>query len=373
MVVTAASELFAEHGYGNVSMGDIAQAVGVRPSALYRHFHGKQEILHEAILRGARMRQDAVRLREPVPLDDVLDDLARSALATRRSSLLWTMEVRNLLPEASREIRKEFRALPDTLAAKLVDSRPELSAEQVEVLAWAALDILASIAFHEERLPARAFERVLRDAMARALSVVVPGPCVDPPPPDAAERPARREALLGAAAELFARHGYHAVTLEDLGRAVGMAGASLYTYLSSKQQLLAALAVRSIEWQEHEIRRHLQRGQSAADRLTALMEAQIRFTFAEPSLVTLLLTEAQELPLEVRESVERAQTEAVDEWVGLLCQVDSSRDPTVARIQVLAARMVILDVLTTRSLRAGEQVVPLVRVVARAVLDYECS
>ena len=179
MIIAAAAELFSANGYGNVSMDDIARAVNVRPSALYRHFSGKQEILHEAILHGARLRLEAVRLGEPVPIDDVLDHLARSALATRRSSVLWTMEVRNLDHEASREIRKEFRALPDTLAAKLGSLRPELDTEQAEVLAWAALDVLASIAFHEERLPARAFEKVLRDAMGRILNAAPPGPAVD--------------------------------------------------------------------------------------------------------------------------------------------------------------------------------------------------
>jgi AcrR family transcriptional regulator len=149
-----------------------------------------------------------------------------------------------------------------------------------------------------------------------------------------------------------------------------MASASLYTYFSSKKQLLAALVVRSLEWQEYEIRQHLRAGQDPAERLTALVEAHLRFTVAEPALVTLRLTETQELPSDVRESVERAQAEAVDEWAGLLRRVDPAREPTAARIQVLAARMVILDVLTTRSLRTVEQVVPMVRCAARAVLDY---
>lgn len=370
MIIAAAAELFSADGYGNVSMDDIARAVNVRPSALYRHFSGKQEILREAILRGARLRQDAVRLGEPVPLDDVLDDLATSALATRRSSVLWTMEVRNLDQETSREIRKAFRALPDSLAARLVSSRPELREEQAEVLAWAALDVLASIAFHEERLPARAFERVLRDAMERILTVALPEPPVAPPLTAAADRPLRREALLRAGAELFARRGYHAVTLDDLGKAVGMASASLYTYFTSKQQLLAALAVRSIEWQEYETRQHLREGQSAAERLAALVEAHIRFTFAEPALVTLQLAEAQELPSHLRESLKQIQAESVDEWADILCQIDPNRDLTVARIQVLAARMVIFDVLTTSSLREIQQVVHLVRHVTRSVLDY---
>ena len=40
-----AIELFASHGFENVSIKDIAGAVGIRQSAVYNHFKSKQEIL----------------------------------------------------------------------------------------------------------------------------------------------------------------------------------------------------------------------------------------------------------------------------------------------------------------------------------------
>ena len=45
LIVAAAAELFASRGYAQVSMADVADAVAVRPSALYRHFRGKDDLL----------------------------------------------------------------------------------------------------------------------------------------------------------------------------------------------------------------------------------------------------------------------------------------------------------------------------------------
>jgi AcrR family transcriptional regulator len=54
-----------------------------------------------------------------------------------------------------------------------------------------------------------------------------------------AEAPAlRRDQLLGAAALLFRRRGYHSVGVDDIGAAVGMSGPAVYRYFPSKQALL---------------------------------------------------------------------------------------------------------------------------------------
>src|SRR5262245_9610878 len=48
-ILDAALALFAERGYFGTSLRDVARAVGVRESALYNYFPGK-EALFEAIL-----------------------------------------------------------------------------------------------------------------------------------------------------------------------------------------------------------------------------------------------------------------------------------------------------------------------------------
>ena len=50
-IVEAAARYFAEHGYANAGMRDIAEAVGMRGASLYNHFHSKEEILFAIALR----------------------------------------------------------------------------------------------------------------------------------------------------------------------------------------------------------------------------------------------------------------------------------------------------------------------------------
>ena len=55
-------------------------------------------------------------------------------------------------------------------------------------------------------------------------------------------RPAnRRQDLLDAAARLFARQGFHAASMRDIARAVGMLPGSLYYHIASKDELLLAV------------------------------------------------------------------------------------------------------------------------------------
>jgi len=45
-ILNAAIDLFAEKGFGNVSVRDIAQKVGIRASSLYKHYECKEDILN---------------------------------------------------------------------------------------------------------------------------------------------------------------------------------------------------------------------------------------------------------------------------------------------------------------------------------------
>ena len=51
----------------------------------------------------------------------------------------------------------------------------------------------------------------------------------------------RREAILAAAATEFAERGYHGATLDRIGERIGLSKASLYHYVTGKEELLAAL------------------------------------------------------------------------------------------------------------------------------------
>ena len=52
------------------------------------------------------------------------------------------------------------------------------------------------------------------------------------------EAPARRTALTDAAVELFAARGYHATSVSELSRAIGLGRGALYYHINSKEDLL---------------------------------------------------------------------------------------------------------------------------------------
>ncbi|MCP4039423.1 MAG: TetR/AcrR family transcriptional regulator [bacterium] len=52
---------------------------------------------------------------------------------------------------------------------------------------------------------------------------------------------ARREQILRAALSCFAEKGYHAATMDDLGRASGLSKGSLYWHFRSKEEVFLAL------------------------------------------------------------------------------------------------------------------------------------
>ena len=57
----------------------------------------------------------------------------------------------------------------------------------------------------------------------------------------------RREQILATAAELFAHRGFHGVSIDELGAAVGVSGPALYRYFASREELMAALVTDSFD------------------------------------------------------------------------------------------------------------------------------
>ena len=61
-IAEAALEVIARHGTRSLSVGAVARRIGIVPSAIYRHFRGKEEILSAAIGRmGERLLENAGR------------------------------------------------------------------------------------------------------------------------------------------------------------------------------------------------------------------------------------------------------------------------------------------------------------------------
>jgi AcrR family transcriptional regulator len=87
-ILDAAIDLFAEQGYDGTSMRDIARAVGIRESAIYKHYAGKDAIL-QAIFTYAEARiyaplppaQNTAEGDESSIFRDMLEGLLRFIMA----------------------------------------------------------------------------------------------------------------------------------------------------------------------------------------------------------------------------------------------------------------------------------------------------
>src|SRR6188768_3945233 len=82
-ILDAALDLFAEEGYFGTSLRDIAAAVGVRESALYNYFPGKQALFNALIALDHESKAERMAGLREGPLNDphaVLSRLATLAL-----------------------------------------------------------------------------------------------------------------------------------------------------------------------------------------------------------------------------------------------------------------------------------------------------
>jgi AcrR family transcriptional regulator len=158
--------------------------------------------------------------------------------------------------------------------------------------------------------------------------------------PPAAEQPAgppnpRRAEILGAAAELFARRGYHGVSIGDLGRAVGLTGPALYRHFSGKEAVLAEML---LDISERLLAEGLRRaaGPDPGSALDALLRWHIAFALDNPALITVHERELDNVPRPQRHRIRRLQRGYVEEWVAVLHRLSPDLPDDRARAAVHA-------------------------------------
>jgi AcrR family transcriptional regulator len=178
----------------------------------------------------------------------------------------------------------------------------------------------------------------------------------------------RREEILAAAAALFARRGFHGVTIDDIGAAVGMSGPGLYRHFSNKEAVLAEMLVGISERLLAEGSRRVVAAPDAAGALDALLDWHTGFALRQPDLITVQTRELENVPEPARRQVRRLQRLYVEEWVTVVSEL-SPRAPA-ARLRT--AVHAVFGLLNSTPHSAGEQPpdssAGLLRAMARAAL-----
>ncbi|MGW0434534.1 TetR/AcrR family transcriptional regulator [Micromonospora sp. NPDC003197] len=348
-IALAGAELFCERGYHGVSVDEIAAVVGISGPAVYRHFPNKYAILVHATREvvGALLAATAdphATSTEGI-LDELLTALAGVAVSKRRVAGLYQWEGRYLTPEHQREFAATLAMLVDRLAGPLRELRPDLTAGQAKLLVNAALSAFGSVSTH--RAAATGTEQLLTRVAWTLLRADAPQlpPQQRATPGATPVRPAsRRELLLSEAIRLFHHHGYHAVAVEDIGRAAGMQASSVYRYFPSKADLLAAAYYRATDRLTGATTAAIAEASDPADALRRVVQAYVAYAFGQSDLVAVYLAENNNLPDEDRHQLRGAQRSHVEEWVRLVGTVRPDLPVADARVLVHAALNVITDI-----------------------------
>lgn len=125
----------------------------------------------------------------------------------------------------------------------------------------------------------------------------------------------RREQILAAAAELFSRHGFHGVGIDEIGAAVGVSGPALYRHFRSKDAMLGEMLT-SIS--EELLTGGLDRRDRTADPaklLGELVAFQVDFALDNPALITVQERSLGNLTDPDRRRVRALQRRYVEVWV----------------------------------------------------------
>jgi AcrR family transcriptional regulator len=178
----------------------------------------------------------------------------------------------------------------------------------------------------------------------------------------------RRAQILQVAAELFARHGFHGVSIAELGLAVGTTGPALYRHFPSKEALLAEILVGISE-------RLLDGGRTRAAGsadpqavLDELIDFHVEFALREPELIVVQERDLANLPAASQRRVRGLQRAYVEVWVDTLVRLHPDLPADSARVAAHGA-FGLLNSTPYTSLDADEATVAdVLRRMARAAL-----
>ena len=359
LIIAAATDLFSRKGYAGVGMGDVAEAVAIGPSALYRHFRGKQELLTTVVTEALDTLDAAITKAEDEHRPDVVHALATAVLEHRTVGVLWQREARQLAPDDRARIKTEVAQISRRFAAFVQSRRPGLGDGQAQLLAWSGLAVATSVSYHSLTLPEPAFTTLLGELITTAIDAPIPrfepSSTRDLRPP-ALRSQSRRELILTEATKLFAANGFSRVSTDDIGASVGIAGPSVYNHFPAKSDILVAAMVRGDEWLRIDMSRAFAAASDARDGLNRLLRSYSAFVIDNPHLVSVLVSEVAHLPESERHHTRASQHAYIAEWVDLLRQVHPQWDAVTARIRVQAAQTVMNDVALVPSLRNGADI-----------------
>ena len=361
LIIEAAATAFAARGYENVAMSAVAEAVGVRPSALYRHFANKEAML------AAAFEGYVLDLREALAAGsegDRFGPLIDRTLAHRAAGRLWIREARYLPADSVAVVREGLLADLDAVVAAPGDGAG------ARVRSIAVLGVLLSTAMHATESAVPPMRALLSALVSRAAAGPLAADGAPVVAPRGLPRIAKREQILAAAVELFAARTYDGVALDDIAAAVDLAPSSIYNHFASKEEILASALHRANGFVQVDLDEVLAATDDRGLALHAIVERYAGFAVRHPGMTQAIVSEIGELTERESAVLIDAQRAYVGEWVHLYGSVDHA-DSSARRVAVMAAITAVNQLACTPGAPRGAERAALVTAYGRRILGVD--
>ena len=148
----------------------------------------------------------------------------------------------------------------------------------------------------------------------------------------------RCQQILDSAKKLFARQGFRAVSIDDIGAGAGISGPAVYRHFDSKEALLAELLV-GISKRLHTGMSSIVAAHSGAqprEAMEDLLAFHVEFAVNEPELIRIQDRDFEALQEGDRKRVRRLQREYMTGWEDVLIHVHPDLEGAGVRVLVQA-------------------------------------
>lgn len=129
---------------------------------------------------------------------------------------------------------------------------------------------------------------------------------------DVSREAGKRELILAAAQEVFARRGFHQATVEEVAEVAGVGKGTVYLYFASKKELLVALVEERLEDMKRALEKRLEAVGSATDKLREAIALHFEVFSRSRDFLTVVSGDFGDLGRELDERTKEARRGFLD-------------------------------------------------------------
>lgn len=377
-ILAAAAKHFAANGYDGTTVADIAASVGISGAAIYRHYDSKEAMLIAMVRdmvtewEAAVVSAAANAAHDP---DLALRDLCRAsvqvALHYPDVITVWHVESRGQLnAQVRRELADRRSRIVSTWVNRIVTSNPGISPAEANRRVRLALMVLNGAA-RARTLPRSSASEVL---YAMMLGFIFAPPVLpDPEPthvaPLSPALPGTRGAIMSAAADLLAERGFHAMSMNDIGARVGIAGPSIYKHFGNKAAILDAVVTLAASRMTEAASTTLAFEPDRARWVLEFVDQFACWSFASDPLVTAYMFESNRLDPASATAHMKMRRQYNRLWITASQARWPKLDPTVAAVMALSTMEVLFGAPRSEHVDLGDGGATAVRALVRHALE----